>query len=962
MLLTEVLSKFNEKYEKYNELDNKEVPNLKDNENYSFERTLNNNVNKNDLPKVSYQYDNTLETLDNHTSNYQYDNQIENSKQIKYDYSYDNNIDNQKIKPIDYQYNNTLETKDNNISTYQYDNQIESKDTKIDMYDYENDVVKTDNRQPNDINLDNNFSKEDEINNDYSFDNRYVTPNDYEEASSKLNLDGSVQKSDNLKSDFEIDGFSSTDKIEKLHKNEPIDSEYIVTKQQFDDDLYNESPLRDKLGKPRPLDLYDRAQIQENTLNNKGFDENPVIRHDVSALSNPNWISDYNDHSNTYIGNTDDTYKITKAKTEDPQKVRSDIYGSDNDPFNFEKTYGYIEDAWKKQADRWTKGYNKEEFMQSLSNALDDGLSTASQYGIQLFGKAANIKDQFINDTMNIASNLMPVVTSFGMEEANALKDLALFKTYSALHSAYNKISHWMQPKLELGTSGLTFLGKLKNRAKQAINLTGIGMHAIDSGLALFKLDENTEDGNGSSYDPQISKAYDNPYVQNGPIISPEDNIDNTIYKRPVSPSYEGVNQKNAQYFPLDIGITLFNAPDMSELSSKFLPKEGIQTSSNNLATPLDQYSDDVDLIYSNDVDLIYSKDGIVMLDYLKTNSKLGNGKKALPSIDDNDKPYSISQSYKLLELAQKVTSDIKRRSGVFKGYKSIQDTLSSGLATDFYWDITLSYYSDDWFEWGLPRFPFNGGWFPIKSYDMDGDYLNSTSLRAGDVDIKILTTRAFPKTITINVMEDFYRSIERFGMQYNEAVARCYLDHTYTLSYDKQAFKINLAMMMPNSSVWRQVSYIAIPEFKQQWKGAESKTPKEYPITFSIIGLADYDPDIGFNSTTSSFAYFLTDLIKEQLAQKNHSDEQDEDDISDMNDAERAYYTGIVDEKPNSDSEAKAKEQEALDKLEQRNSDKQLNEGYARQEAKESLAKEKYELSEKEKEQQSLQSEIKQT
>ena len=181
--------------------------------------------------------------------------------------------------------------------------------------------------------------------------------------------------------------------------------------------------------------------------------------------------------------------------------------------------------------------------------------------------------------------------------------------------------------------------------------------------------------------------------------------------------------------------------------------------------------------------------------------------------------------------------------SSSFKGYQSIQESLKYGLATDFYWDIVLKYHNDN--DNTKPKFPFAGGWWPIKSFDLGQDYLNTQTLSAGEMQIKILTDRAFPRTITLNVVEDYWRQLELFGMAFNNYVYRLSDGGSRIVPYEDQSFDITISYYLPHfETTWKEVTYIAIPEFKHDMKGTDSKSLREYSIVFNIIGLKDFNKD----------------------------------------------------------------------------------------------------------------------
>ena len=213
--------------------------------------------------------------------------------------------------------------------------------------------------------------------------------------------------------------------------------------------------------------------------------------------------------------------------------------------------------------------------------------------------------------------------------------------------------------------------------------------------------------------------------------------------------------------------------------------------------------------------------------------------------------------------------------SSSFKGYQSIQESLKYGLATDFYWDIILKYHAntnstdDSKNPIQKPNFPFAGGWWPIKSFDLGQDYLNTQTLSAGEMQIKILTDRAFPKTITLNVVEDYWRQLEFFGRAFNNYVYRLSKDGSVIVPYEDQSFDITISYYLPHfETKWKEVTYIAIPEFKYDMKGTDSKTsPKEYSIIFNIIGLKNFNND---NAKSFNYRTYNEDKKSSSLSKNN--------------------------------------------------------------------------------------------
>lgn len=180
--------------------------------------------------------------------------------------------------------------------------------------------------------------------------------------------------------------------------------------------------------------------------------------------------------------------------------------------------------------------------------------------------------------------------------------------------------------------------------------------------------------------------------------------------------------------------------------------------------------------------------------------------------------------------------------STIFKGYESIQEAYASGFAVDYYWDITIGYYKTD-NNYGRPDLPFKGKWFPVKSFDFDDDYLDAEDIKTGNMTLRILKDRTFPKQITLTVLDDYHRRIERFFREYNDSVCSIGKSNAYVLPYDYQAFKINISFMKPTYELWRKISYIAIPEIRIRNTGTETKEKRsEYAIKFNIIGIADID------------------------------------------------------------------------------------------------------------------------
>ena len=211
----------------------------------------------------------------------------------------------------------------------------------------------------------------------------------------------------------------------------------------------------------------------------------------------------------------------------------------------------------------------------------------------------------------------------------------------------------------------------------------------------------------------------------------------------------------------------------------------------------------------------------------------------------------------------------------------NIQRIYRSGLAVEFYWDITLGYHLDEKQrsnEIKLPGIPWN--WFPADSFSLDGDKLKTKQFSSGDVSIEMLTNRIFPKTITIDYYDNMNRDYERFWSDYLKTINYISTKKNRILPYDEQAFDITIYIYYQDRTTeLRKLTYVGIPNITLQTTGSPLGTASakaKQQIVFSIIGLG-FDNDNFDDDLFESFNYFgvidTNDQIKQEVNQLTMGD-----------------------------------------------------------------------------------------
>lgn len=695
MLLTDVLNKFSEQYEQYNEPDN--IGSVQeDNLKLKNENILNNSESiKDDIYKNSYNLNTIYKDNDqNSGNNLDLANHLDKKDTFIPNYNLDTDH-NYEDSTSNYNLDTSYKSEKDNINTYkaEIDNNGVLKKVPVNNDKINLDTIHKNNESdPIDYNLDTIHN--DNINLTGKFtnlDTTFKSSND-EYIFNELEYDNkqSMEDPESYK-DFDIHNGKNGDgelNYEGINLGKPSKG--------YDRFL---NPEKENIDSYTPKEYYEEFSTENNR----------VVKEDEIA----NVVNYYEDYTKNTLDQADFWKNIGN-------KLASSWDSA------FKRNFG--EDTWSKY-----------DFMDSLSNALEDGINSINQEMLTTFGEIANIKDQVMHSMMNFAGNAINKLTSIGTEQLNNLKDVIVHKITDVFY-------------------------------------------------ALIP-------GNGSMYQYPIGSQTD---IISAGISDVRDAVNSSILDKKF---FSGLQGSNDGLLKATSGVDLYNTFSGSYLSPKINSKEP-KYLSGNLTGTVDMYP---------------------------VNQKI-----------PNNQQLSIAYGKIGSKLAQVSGSSI------FLGYKSIQDTYKNGMATDFYWDMTFGYYSDDAItEYKLPKFPFNGGWFPVKSFNIGQDMLNTQTLQAGSMDIKILTDRVFPKNITINIVEDYFREIERFGREYNRQVSKITESSLTVLPYDKQAFKIKIAFLMPNYSIWRYVSYIAIPEFKNEVKGMDTKSSVlEYSINFNIIGLADVEED----------------------------------------------------------------------------------------------------------------------
>jgi len=231
--------------------------------------------------------------------------------------------------------------------------------------------------------------------------------------------------------------------------------------------------------------------------------------------------------------------------------------------------------------------------------------------------------------------------------------------------------------------------------------------------------------------------------------------------------------------------------------------------------------------------------------------------------IDSKTHDAILNDMYGYEQGTEKTLFDsYKSKTDRFKAYKSIQglkassseeDESSFGTAvnfgTEFYWDILFDYPKDN--KQYLPEMPYKG-WIPVKSFNIMGTQMGTTSVETIAGHISIPDSYQLPSSIQITLPETSRYDVDTWMRAYFSAIFTPFkgsstetMPSLHILPYKNQTMYITIYWLTEQWMPIREKTFICIPDFKFQYMGSGDKALHEQEILFNIVGTH------GFSSVT---------------------------------------------------------------------------------------------------------------